>query len=96
MLGLLKALPQDAAWIERQRAGGAWRDTNTFLDAVEGFLEDREQLSSEAYARLEEELNTRWAGILKDPDATKGKKKKPKYKDRPRKLAKRLLELRPK
>lgn len=85
-------LPEDAADIERRRLVAGWADNNTFLDFAEQLL-TREALSPEALQRLKEELEHRWKGILGNPDATQGKKNKPKYKDRPKKLAKKLLEL---
>ena len=87
-------LPEDAAWIERQKAGGEWGDNTAFLDSLEHFLEKRDSLSDEAIDRLDEEMNKRWKGIMDNPDATKGKKQKPKFKSRPKELAKKLLGLR--
>lgn len=88
-------LPEDAAWVEQRRAAGAWADTNAFLADVEKFLEGRTALSAQAYDRLTEELEARWKGISADPDAVQGKKRKPKFKERPKGLAKRLLSLKP-
>jgi len=38
-------------------------------------------------------VNSRWKGILDDPEATTGKKKKPKYKPRPKSIAMKILEM---
>jgi len=83
-------LPEDAVWIETHRRSGAWSDVNTFLDLVESFLQERKGLSVEAYQRLSEDMNQRWKGIMDNPDAVQGKKQKPKFKPRPRDIAKRL------
>jgi len=85
-------LPEDAAEIERLRREPAGQDNNFFLNVAEQLLTS-DTPSAEAIQRLKGELERRWKGILTDPDATQGKKKKPKYKDRPKNLAKKLLEL---
>lgn len=87
-------LPEDAAWVKERMLTNAWTDNNRFLEEVEGFLSHRETLTSESARALHEAMEARWQGIMTDPDAMKGKKKnKPKYNDRPRSLAKRLLEV---
>lgn len=83
-------LPEDAAWIETQRVSGAWSDVNAFLGAVEAFLEEREELTAEAHQRLAKEMEQRWKGITVNPDTVQGKKQKPKFKPRPRKVVKRM------
>ena len=88
-------LPDDAKQLEQQRLKGQWKETNDFLQAAETFLDDAAAPSAEAIERLMAGLEERWPGILANPDATKGKKNKPKYKNRPRALARRLLEIRP-
>ena len=90
-----KNLPEDAAWVERRRSSNEWSNVNRFLDDLDEFLKNSQELSNEAYERLAEELMSRWSGILNDPDATRGKKKKPKYNPRPRALAKKLITLKP-
>ena len=64
-----------------------------FLKEVDEFLADKEKLSIEAYRRLSNKMSEFWPGILQDPDAVRGKKKKPIYKERPRNLAKKLNAL---
>ncbi len=88
-------LPEDAVWIEKQFMAGEWSDTNRFLVEVEKFLAHKRDLSNEAYDRLVGEISDRWPGILENPDVVRGKKKKPKYKPRPRELAKKLIALKP-
>ncbi len=84
-------LPEDAARIEAWRREVDWKDNNAFFAKVESLLENTDELSAEAWARLHAEMEKRWPGIMANPDATKGKKNKARYKDRPRKLAKSLL-----
>jgi CRISPR-associated protein Csm5 len=89
-------LPEDAAWVEERRLSGEWLDQNRFMADLETFLSGTAILTEEAYRRISTEVAARWKGILENPDAVQGKKKKPKYNPRPRALAKRLLELGPK
>ena len=88
-------LPEDAARLEVQRQRGGWNDNNTFLDDTERFLADNPTISNEALKLLTEAVTSRWPGILDNPDAVKGKKKKAKYRPRPRALAKSLNARRP-
>jgi CRISPR-associated protein Cmr6 len=91
----IAGLPEDAAWIvERTRSGG-WPegDNSAFLADVEAYMAGRETLSSEGYVSFKEQMELRWQGIMANPDALEGKKQKPKFKDRPKALAKRLIEL---
>lgn len=90
---VLRSLPSDAAELEKMKIEGRWADRNSFLDTVEGFLQDKQSLSNDAYQRLKEHVSTYWPAILNSPDAVQGKKKKPKYRPRPRALAKKLLSL---
>lgn len=87
-------LPEDAAWVVERCLSGEWSDQNRFMSDLETFLSETETLTEEAYRRVATEISDRWKGILEDPDAVQGKKKKPKYKPRPKELAKRLLALR--
>lgn len=64
-----------------------------FLNKVNKFLADKEKLSIEACKRLSNKMSEFWPGIMEDPDAVKGKKKKPIYKERQRNLAKKLNAL---
>ncbi len=89
----LAGLPQDAAWVERQKMQEAWNDNGTFIADVTGFVEEHEHLSAEALQRLSTEMNQRWRGIMNNPDATQGKRNKPKYNPKPVELAKRLLAM---
>ena len=86
-------LPEDAAWVVQKVRSNAWPDNGAFLADAETYLGGREMLSSEGYAKLSEEMERRWRGIMANPDAVEGKKQKSKFKDRQRALAKRLLQL---
>lgn len=91
-------LPEDAAWLEEQIQRKAWADNAAVLDDLEKWLTDlqAEQLSPEAWQRIEAQLQQRWKGLLANPDAVKGKKQKPLFSDRQKNLAKRLLAVKPK
>jgi len=89
-------LPEDAAWVKRKLSSWGGADNNSLLGDIEGFLDERAALSNEALELLVGEIEKRWRGIMANPDAVEGKKRKPKFNDRPRKLAKRLAELAPK
>jgi CRISPR-associated protein Cmr6 len=90
-------LPEDAAWLIEKLHSKAWpqNDNSAFLKDMEDYLATREKLSAQAYIRFSEEMERRWKGIMFDPDAVEGKKGKPKFKERQKALAKRLLELKP-
>ncbi len=92
---LTASLPEDAAWLERQKACGEWKDNGSFLTAIEIFLGERANLSSDAVDILKQELDRRWKGIVKNPDAVKGKKNKPMFKERPKKIVQQILALAP-
>jgi CRISPR-associated protein (TIGR03986 family) len=90
-------LPEDAQELELLWTEHGEVDNSAFLELVETYLEDRASLSPEAWKQLAEGLNARWGKIMDDPDATRGKPKKLKFKfkERPRNLAKRVIGLRP-
>ncbi|MFQ5660349.1 MAG: type III-B CRISPR module RAMP protein Cmr6 [Gammaproteobacteria bacterium] len=87
-------MPEDAAWLIQQQETRNWNDRNTFLSDVEKFLEGKDMLSNEAISKLSILMREKWSGIMENPDAMRGKKKnKPKYKDRPRNLAKKIKSI---
>ena len=86
----IRDLPEDAARLEAQRQQGTWSDVNAFLDIAEGLIADSPTISNQARELLKNEVAARWPGILEDPDAVKGKRRKPKYRPRPRALAESL------
>lgn len=88
-----KNLPKDAAEIEKMIVSEAWSDRDRFLNAAQRFLSDKKRLSKEAHKRLKKYILVYWPKILDDPDAVKGKRKKPKYNRGPRDLAKNLLSI---
>ena len=92
----VKGLPEDV----KEVVDIIWRLENvgsdvksTFLKKMDEFLADKEKLSPEAYRRLSNKMTEFWTGIMENPDAVQGKKRKPKYKERPRNLAKKLNAL---
>lgn len=90
---ILKRLPPDAAELEKMKSGGRWADRNSFLDSVDDFLKGKQSLSNDAYQRIKDQVSNYWPAIFDDPDAVQGRKKKPRYRSRPRALAKKLLSL---
>lgn len=93
-------LAEDAAQLVRRRENtDDWSNNGVFLDAMEEWLAalPGEQLSPAAWDIVAEEMGERFKGdILADPDATNGKKQKPKYSGRQKILAKNLLAIQPK
>ncbi|MCS1412224.1 MAG: hypothetical protein M2R45_05429 [Verrucomicrobia subdivision 3 bacterium] len=87
-----KDLPDDAKWVEEQRANRGWeKDRGNFLSDVEALLDREQEISCEAYKILADEFEKMWPGILEHPDATtQGKRPKPKFKPRQQNLAKQL------
>ncbi len=98
----LSRLPEDARWVQQKASSDRWRHNNpshinNFLNDVKNFLAERETLSDSAHKELAEQMEKRWKGILENPDATKGKWEKAKFKPGPREIAHKLrgLKLRP-
>ncbi len=84
-------LPEDAAaLLELRREGKMNRDG--FIPNAGEFLEKHPQPSAAALKMLQEAISEYWPGILEDPDAHQGRKKRPKYKEKQRNLAKALLK----
>ncbi|NKC12768.1 MAG: type III-B CRISPR module RAMP protein Cmr6 [Gammaproteobacteria bacterium] len=86
-------LPGDAAWLQLRADEGCFADNNRLLGTLKPWLEEREALSPEAKTFLRDRVERTWPGILANPDAVRGKKKKPKFSASPVALAKRLLSL---
>lgn len=87
----VKDLAEDAkALVKRMREENWVGDNNRLLAEAEHYLENSDSLSQDAIDALKELIEDAWPGITKNPEATQGKKKKPKYKDRPKALAIRL------
>lgn len=89
----LANLPEDLAWIERKSNEEDWNVNSVLLAGLESFFETFSEPGSEALEEVASWLEKKWPGIMKDPDAVRGKKKRPKYKERPRNLAKKVIEL---
>lgn len=87
-------LPPDAAELKKEELKGGWTDNGVMLNAIENFLNKNAEPSEPAVQMILDLLESAWSGLTKDPDAVKGKKKKHKYSDRARKVAKQALTLR--
>ena len=91
-----QSLSEDAAWVDEKRASGRWSKVNDFLDDVEEYLGNwNGPLGRQAHDWLSQEMQSRWKEIMQNPDAVKGKKRKPRFSDRQRKLAKALIAMQP-
>ncbi len=90
----LADLPEDAAWLVRHARENNWQqDNSALLTDMETFFDSFASPDRQALNTAADWLNRKWAGIMDNPDATKGKKKKPKFKDRPRNLALKIIAL---
>jgi len=77
---------RELAEIEQKRTG--WnRNHGDFLLYVEQRLEENEPLTPQVLQIFQELLEEYYNGIMNNPDAVYGKKQKPRYKERPKKLA---------
>lgn len=90
-----EGLSKDAVELWTQYSEGGWeQDNGRLLQGLETFFDTYEQPSQDALAAIEGWLEQAWKGIIANPDAVKGKKKKPKFKSqRAIDLAKRLNTL---
>lgn len=98
-------LPEDAAELAEKQARGLWPsgDNNQIVpDLIAFFSTERESISQEAHDLIAEEMEARWPGITKDPEAirvtrpaTKKKpaKTKPRFLGKSKELAIRLLAI---
>lgn len=77
----LKGLPADAAWLKRREAD--WTANNSvFLNGLEAFFHEFEEpggVSDEAIRWIRNALDERWPGIMQDPNAVQGKRRRPKH-----------------
>jgi len=88
----LAALPVDLAWLVRRAQDNNWEhDNGALLTDAEAFFEKHDEPGTEALKELSQWMEKKWPKIMTNPDATKGKKRRPKYKDRPRNIAKKIL-----
>jgi len=82
------------AEIEQKRLG--WdHNHGDFLSYVESCMATEEALFPKIHQKFCDLLEEYYQGIMANPDAVQGKKQKPKYKDRPKSLAKKLMALNP-
>ncbi len=87
-----KGKPDDVSWILHRE--GRWSERSIFLDDMDIFFNEfpiRDRINEEALEIIERKISYFWKGIMNNPDAVQGKKKKPKYKERPIKHAKNII-----
>jgi len=88
----LVGLPEDAAELKRNALEGQWHDNHGQLIAgLKAWLEHYPEPGTQAVEIASELMEHGWPGIMHDPDATQGKRNKPKFKDSQRTIAKQLL-----
>lgn len=87
----VKGLPEDAAWLKKQGIDEEGKENERLLKTLEEFIADRNEISEQAVRIYHGLMEAHWKGIMNTPDATQGKKAKPKYKPRPVALAKWLI-----
>ncbi len=71
-----------------------WGNNGTFLQDMEQYLEEHDMIMPEVASYLCDWMEKKYRGIMANPDAVMGKKHKPKFKQRPKKIAKALSEKR--
>ncbi len=86
-------LPEDLAWLKKAQKLNKWEasDNSIFLADIESFFEKFNAPGSGALDFIAEWIEKKWPGIFANPDAVKGKKNKPKYKERPKRIAKLVI-----
>lgn len=87
----LASLPPELADLHRRANAENWsRDKSAFLNGVERYLAEKPNPSGACVDWLKELIEQWDPGIWQDPDKTKGKKRKPAYKERSRQLVHKL------
>jgi len=90
----VEGLPPDAAELKRLALEQGWEsDHGALVSGLGAWLERYSHPSPEAVRIARDALERAFKGLLADPDATQGKKNKPKFKDTQRKLAHAILRL---
>jgi len=88
-------LPDDAAWLVTQEIDLEQTDREQTLNLIDVFCKKYDSPSLQAWGILSEKMEGFWKGIMQNPDATRGKKKKAKFNPRPKQIAKWLLARKP-
>jgi len=87
----LAQLSPELAELYRRTESENWqKDKSAFLTGVERYLDENASPGREVTEKLREMIERRDPGIWENPDKTKGKKKMPAYKERPRNIVARL------
>jgi len=91
----VEGLPDDAVWLVELEHSEAWQDKSQWMVALQTWLGEQSELTSKAQERLKVAVDHHYPGLLSNPNATRGKKNKPKFRDTQRKLAEHVLALCP-
>lgn len=90
----VEGLPEDAAELKRLALEHGWeQDKGTLVSGLAEWLHNHTAPAVEAVQIARQLLEHGIPGLMDDPDATQGKKNKPKFKDTQRKLAHTIIEL---
>ncbi|MFP7756008.1 type III-B CRISPR module RAMP protein Cmr6 [Thermodesulfobacteriota bacterium B35] len=90
----LAVMPGDQAWLVRRAGDNDWEhDNSAFLTDAEAFFGHYEEPGAQALQELSRWLEKKWPGITRNPDAVRGKRQKARYKERPRCIARKVLDL---
>jgi CRISPR-associated protein Cmr6 len=92
----LAGLPPDEAEIERRARSEGWSESKNpgdLTNAIWKYLETNPKPSPGAAARLRAYIESAFPQLWSHPDKTRGKKRKPEYTDRQRKLVYRIQAL---
>ncbi|MDQ6951768.1 MAG: type III-B CRISPR module RAMP protein Cmr6 [Mariprofundales bacterium] len=84
-LAAMTPLDRELAQLEKLQA--QWGDHAKMLDDIEAYLQQYAPIDPKVSAWLGDRMDEKYNGIMTNPDATQGRKMKPKYKERPRKIA---------
>lgn len=90
----LAKLPPELAELQRRAGEEQWEtDNSAMLNGLERYLTDTPEPTPECIDWIRARLEDKWPEIWANPDRTKGKKNKPFYKDRPRRIVHKLKRL---
>lgn len=90
----LAGLEEDAADLVRTAREQGWAGNKSLLvPGLGAWLEANPEPGPQAIAQATELMEAAFPGIMQNPDATQGKKHKPRYKESQSKLAHKLIEL---
>lgn len=83
----LAKLPPELAALQQRADDENWQqDNSALLSGLKGYLKEHPTPSCECIDWIRDLLEQRYPGIWANPDKTRGKKNKPRYKERPRNI----------